>query len=278
MPKKIYKKKEPKAFFTKNGKELKSYRDYNSVFSIKDAPKPERMNRYPGEVSSEVLNSRSVTKIKDRITGTGEALVEKFESLKQTDKLRISMISLGINTALLIVVTILITSNATTQNPHNKYAMFSSKPLTSLVSSSSLFGGDPRAAAIDKVFAVYNCPLEGKGRIFVREADNYDIPYWIVAAISFQESSCGRVTPKKDGEESFNAWGWGVWGNNVRSFENWEEGIRTVSRYLSENFFSRGVTDTCQIMRIYTPPSDGSWCHGVDHFGNIIQNYRTPSL
>jgi hypothetical protein len=181
-----------------------------------------------------------------------------------------------VNAALLIAISFLITNNVTTQNPHNKYALFSSKPLTSLAASSRLFGGDPRAATIDKIMGIYNCPLEGKGRVFVTEADKYNIPYWLVAAISFQESSCGKVTPRADGKESYNAWGWGVWGPHVKTFENWDEGIRTVSRYMGDNFYSKGVTDTCDIMRIYTPPSDGSWCRGVNYFGDIIQNYRSP--
>ncbi|MFA6981612.1 MAG: hypothetical protein WC243_01130, partial [Patescibacteria group bacterium] len=98
------------------------------------------------------------------------------------------------------------------------------------------------------------------------------------AAIAFQESNCGRRTPKIEGvEETYNAWGWGVWGDNLRTFGSWEEGIERVSKYLGDNFFSQGITDPCEIMKTYTPPSDGSWCEGVKYFGEIISGYQTPS-
>jgi hypothetical protein len=161
---------------------------------------------------------------------------------------------------------------------YNQYSIFSSKPLTALASSANLFGGDPKAATLDKIFSAYNCPLEGYGKVFVKEAAKNDIPYWLTAAIAFQESSCGKITPKLEtDEETYNAWGWGVWGKNVKAFESWEEGIASVSKYLGDSFFSRGITDTCEIMHIYTPPSDGSWCRGVDYFGGIIQNYKSPN-
>ena len=59
-------------------------------------------------------------------------------------------------------------------------------------------------------------------------------------------------------------------------FENWEEGISTVSEFLNNRFYKQGVTEPCEIMKIYTPSSGGSWCNGVEFFGDIISNYKTP--
>jgi hypothetical protein len=231
MPRKIYKKKKPQSFFTKNGKELKSYQDYNAIYSLKEENKArESVSSLTTNMPEETPSQRTTQIAKKHLETLREKVLDRVEKIKQADRLKISMISLGVNAALLIAISFLITNNVTTQNPHNKYALFSSKPLTSLAASSRLFGGDPRAATIDKIMGIYNCPLEGKGRVFVTEADKYNIPYWLVAAISFQESSCGKVTPRADGQESYNAWGWGVWGPHVRTFENWDEGIRTVSR------------------------------------------------
>ena len=140
----------------------------------------------------------------------------------------------------------------------------------------SIYSRDSRAQKINAVYKIYNCPLEGMGDVMVYEADKNNIPWWLVAAISFQESGCGKKTPKSNGVESYNAWGWGVYGDYVFSFDNWVRGIETVSKYLSDKFYSQGVTDTCEIMKIYTPPSKGSWCEGVNHFGDTIQNYETP--
>ncbi len=156
-----------------------------------------------------------------------------------------------------------------------KYSIFASKPFVLGSSSERILSADARAAALEGVLKHFDCPMQGMGKVFVREADKNGIPYWIVPAISFQESNCGKKTPEKNGVESFNGWGWGVWGDNVMFFENWEHGIETVSKYLSDRFFSNGVTDPCEIMKVYTPPSKGSWCNGVNYFKEVITEYES---
>ena len=162
--------------------------------------------------------------------------------------------------------------------PHvtDKYSIFSAKPLVLGASTFSLDSVDARSAMLDNVFEKFNCPLLGMGRVFVEEADKNNIPFWLTASVAFQESSCGKNTPTKDGVESYNAWGWGVYGENVRMFDNWEQGISTVTEYLNNRFYKQGIIEPCEIMKIYTPASDGSWCSGVEFFGDIIANYKTP--
>jgi len=159
----------------------------------------------------------------------------------------------------------------------NKYSLYSSIPLTLDSVSQDLDYSDSRSVRIDKVMQVFNCPMKGLGETFVKEADNNDIPYWVVAAIAFQESSCGKNTPIIDGAKTYNAWGWATYGEKVYQFDSFEQGIDVVSQYLSKKFYSRGVTDLCEIMKIYTPPSNGSWCKGVEYFGDFIQSYKSPS-
>ena len=158
----------------------------------------------------------------------------------------------------------------------DKYSLFSSQPLTLDSISQKLTYSDSRAVRIDSVFKAFNCPMHGLGEVMVREADANDIPYWVAAAIAFQESSCGKNTPEIDGVKTKNAWGWATYGENVYEFDNYEQGIQIVSKYLSKKFYSRGVNDLCEIMRTYTPPSNGSWCKGVEYFGDLIQSYKSP--
>lgn len=135
---------------------------------------------------------------------------------------------------------------------------------------------DARAVKLERVFEKFKCPIIGTGEFLVQKADEYGIPYWLVASVAFQESSCGKKTPKVAGlQESYNAWGYGVWGGNVKTFDNWEAGISAVSRYFGVNFYSKGITDPCEIMKIYTPPSKGSWCEGVKYFGKLIENFES---
>lgn len=158
---------------------------------------------------------------------------------------------------------------------NNKYNIYASKPLVLNESTFEIATTDARAQKIDGIYSYYKCPLEGFGNIIVREADKNNIPWYIVAAISFQESTCGKAIPYVDGEPSYNAWGYAVYGGNVHTFDNWVEGIEVMSRYLKKRFYSQGITDTSEIMQTYTPPSLGSWYKGVDYFSDLIQNYST---
>lgn len=179
-------------------------------------------------------------------------------------------------TVLLLITVLLFTSNTT--GPSQKYSLYSSRPLILGAMTGETGIGDPRAEKIDKVYERYNCPMEGLGESFVQAADENNIPYWVVAAISFQESSCGKNIPIVEDKPSYNAWGWAVYGDNVKTFDSWEHGISVVSKYMSDRFFSQGITDLCEIMRTYTPPSQGSWCAGVGYFKDAIDEYQTPIL
>lgn len=125
---------------------------------------------------------------------------------------------------------------------------------------------------LQKVFSKFNCPLLGTEKFMVEKSQEYNIPYWLVAAVSFQESNCGKKSPKINGQESYNAWGYGVWGKNIKTFNSWEAGITAVSSYFAKNFYSKGVTDICEMMKTYTPPSKGSWCEGVKYFAQLIDS------
>lgn len=159
-----------------------------------------------------------------------------------------------------------------------KYSVFSSIPLTLDTVSQELDYSDSRAVRIDRVMELFNCPMAGLGEEFVKKADENDIPYWVTAAIAFQESSCGKNVPTIDGESSYNAWGWATYGDQTYRFDNYEQGIDIVSKYLAKKFYSRGETDLCEIMKTYTPPSNGSWCKGVGYFGDFIQSYKSPQI
>lgn len=169
---------------------------------------------------------------------------------------------------------VLFSSSKATNNP--RFNSFASKPLFVGEKEEAIQTADARVEKIERVFEKYKCPLTGTGHLFVEAADKYKVPYWLVASIAFQESSCGKNTPKpSEVGESYNAWGWGVWGTRVKTFDNWEHGIDVVTKYLSTNFFSKGVSEPCDIMDVYTPSSNGSWCSGVKYFGDMIQTFET---
>lgn len=161
-------------------------------------------------------------------------------------------------------------------DPAKSPSVFGANTLRLPESQFETVGSDSRVSRIEKVFDHFNCPLAGTGAFIVAQADAYGIPYWLVPAVSFQESGCGKKTPNVAGlEESYNAWGYGVWGSNVKTFTGWEAGISAVAKYFGTNFFAKGITDPCAIMAVYTPPSNGSWCEGVNYFADLIQNFES---
>lgn len=265
--------------FYKNGKKVLKKKDLD--FYIKSTV--ETINSLAA--TNEVFSIAPSAPSKSGVFSKFKLFKKNNQKEKGTRKIHISSVRSGITgvwASLSVIVifaflsSIMLTPQKARPQDTRRYAIYSSKPLTLQSSTTSIYSKDSRAQRINEVFKMYKCPLEGLGDVFVYEADKNDIPWWLTAAVSFQESGCGKKTPKAGGVESYNAWGWGVYGNAAFSFDNWVRGIETVSKYFNDRFFSRGITDTCEIMKTYTPPSDGSWCEGVNHFGELIQNYETP--
>jgi hypothetical protein len=200
----------------------------------------------------------------------------KIDSILNFFKLKLPVIYLSIFfIGIFYAVDQLTLHSGVTRESVDKYNIFSAQPLVLGTSTINLYGMDSRAKKIEGVFRAYNCPMRGTGEFIVEQADKNGIPYWIIPAIAFQESMCGKITPERAGVESYNAWGWAVYGGNAKFFNNYEHGIKVVSEYMSNRFFKQGITEPCDIMRIYTPPSKGSWCRGVNYFGDKIKNYST---
>lgn len=250
-----------KRFFTKDGKVLRGTAPENPcVFTI----------------AKQVTPVTSIFQKEEKKKFSFKSALDLLKSQNVNNKITTVWASLSVIMVFGVLVSIMVTPGKAKPQDTSKYAIYSSKPLVLEQSTYDIYSKDSRAQRINEVFKMYNCPLEGMGETFVFEADRNNIPWWLVAAVSFQESSCGKNTPKVSGIETYNAWGWAVYGNTTWSFDNWARGIETVSKYFGDKFYSQGVIDLCEIMKTYTPPSNGSWCEGVKHFGDLIQSYITP--
>jgi hypothetical protein len=104
-----------------------------------------------------------------------------------------------------------------------------------------------------------NSPLAEYAHEFVYAANEYGIDYRLVAAISIVESSGGLVNFRP-----YNAWGWGKSG-----FENWKDGIWSVSKGLG-NYYAKGLDTPYEIGRVYCPPSADSWAGKVTYLTKQI--------
>lgn len=126
---------------------------------------------------------------------------------------------------------------------------------------------DSRVATLKRFFRKYNSPLYDEAEHIVKVADIYQMDYRLIPAIAMQESGLCRAIPIN----SYNCWGWGIYGNKVTRFSSYTEGIEVVSRGIKKNYLDKGYVTPTQIMEKYTPSSQGSWARGVNYVLDSLQ-------
>ncbi len=134
-------------------------------------------------------------------------------------------------------------------------------------SETEITPGDGRAANLKAFFRKHNSPLYDKAEFIVATSDKYQLDYRLLPAIAMQESNLCRVIP----DNSYNCWGWGIYGTTITRFESYEEAIETVAKGLKKNYIDNGLVTASAIMQKYTPSSNGSWAHGVNTFLEALQ-------
>lgn len=125
-----------------------------------------------------------------------------------------------------------------------------------------------RAAILRSYLKQYHSPLADHADSFIKEADANHLDWKMVAAIAGVESYFGQMIPP----DSYNAWGYNVYGNNVRRFTSWDNGIAVVSYDLRHIYMNqRGATTIYQIGATYA--ADPAWASKVQHFMDAIDQY-----
>jgi hypothetical protein len=132
---------------------------------------------------------------------------------------------------------------------------------------------DSRVRILREYLEKYNSPLVPYAGTFVEKADKYNLDWKLVAAISGVESTFGREIPY----ESFNGWGWGIYGDNMIRFSSWNEGIEIISEGLRNKYINKwGAKDVYAIGRFYA--ASPTWAQRVEYFMNDIEKYQKLSL
>jgi hypothetical protein len=110
-----------------------------------------------------------------------------------------------------------------------------------------------KADAIDAYFAEHDMPLEGAGMKMVTEAENNDLDWRLLAAISVRESTGGKNDCIKVNHNAFG------WGSCKIGFKTDDQAIETVARNLGGNNPKTSMhydnKTTKEILRAYNPPS-----------------------
>lgn len=110
-----------------------------------------------------------------------------------------------------------------------------------------------KADAIDAYFAEHDMPLVGKGMKMVTEAENNDLDWRLLPAISVRESTGGKNDCIKVNHNAFG------WGSCKIGFKTDDHAIETVARNLGGNNPKTSMhydnKTTKEILRAYNPPS-----------------------
>jgi hypothetical protein len=167
----------------------------------------------------------------------------------------------------LIISLIFYHSSNTSLASQKQNVAYAALPTSQNVFSTEIITQDGRIEAVRQFFAAYNSPLEPYAEDVVKAADEYGLDFRLTPAIAMQESNLCKKIPKN----SFNCWGYGIYGGKVTRFSDYKEGIYTVSKSLGTKYKGNGLVTPDQIENTYTPPSEGSWANGVNHFMEQLQ-------
>jgi len=128
-------------------------------------------------------------------------------------------------------------------------------------------GEDARVEIVRQFFHKYNSELEPYAQDVIIAADKYGLDYRLIPAIGMQESNLCKKAPK----ESNNCWGFGIYGKKVTRFNTYADAIDTITKTLAHDYKANGFETPEEIMKKYTPSSNGSWADSVSHFMAQLQ-------
>lgn len=134
---------------------------------------------------------------------------------------------------------------------------------------------DIRSLALSRFLKDNNSVLESYADEIIKQADINGFDYAIIPAIAMQESGgCKRII-----SQSYNCWGFGIYGNTVTKFKTYNEAIEHVSKSIKEAYINNGLTNMTLLENKWAPQSGGSWSSSVNYFIGKIRDYErnTPN-
>ncbi len=169
--------------------------------------------------------------------------------------------------AFLLVLIITLAAYNNMLHSSEKKVVYAALPTSQNVMSAEIKQDDGRVEKVRQFFERYNSPLEPHAADVVAAADEYGLDYRLIPAIAMQESNLCKKIP----ENSYNCWGFGIYGKTVTRFTDYKHGIYIVTKALATRYKSKGLVTPNEIMTMYTPSSNGSWAYSVNHFMAQLQ-------
>ncbi len=132
---------------------------------------------------------------------------------------------------------------------------------------------DIRIKVLERFLADYNSPLTHYSEELVKQADLWGLDYALLPSIALQESGGCKKIP----ENSYNCWGYGIYGKNVIMFSSYEQAIAQVAKTIKEAYIKRGYTNPTLLEAKWTSSDSGQWSYGVNFFIGKIKEYERNS-
>lgn len=125
---------------------------------------------------------------------------------------------------------------------------------------------DKRAMILKRFLEKYDSPLSKNSDHIIATADENDIPWTWIPAISGVESTFCKAIPYN----SYNCWGW---ANGEFYFTDYKDAVSIISKSLKERYVNSGADSIEKIAPIYAPPSK-TWAGRVVFFIEQIENFE----
>lgn len=180
----------------------------------------------------------------------------------------LAVLSTFLSIPLLIILCIIYLSyigslkNSLKLSQNNSKVAYAALPSTQNLLSDKINSKDARIEILSTFFKKYKSDLLPFAQDIVSAADKYNLDYRLVPSIAMQESNLCKKAPK----DSFNCWGFGIYGKNLKKFTSYPRAIDAVTRTLSLEYKQYGLIEPAEIMHKYTPGSNGSWAKGVNQY------------
>ena len=142
------------------------------------------------------------------------------------------------------------------------YKQFTAETAPDNTMTQAVTVNDARVEIVRQFLKRYDSPLEPHAKQLVETAEKHHLDFRLLPAVAMQESTLCRTIPM----DSYNCWGYGIYGDKILRFTSYEDAIEKVALGLSEDYAYEGLTTPEQIMSRYTPSSNGSWADAVRHF------------
>lgn len=129
--------------------------------------------------------------------------------------------------------------------------------------SAVLESQDAREIIVANFLERHNSPMkpyEYYGEKLVEIADQNGLDFRLMPAIAMQESNLCKVT---NPGAPHNCLGFGIHSRGTLDFESYEAGFERAAREIKERYVDIGLETPEEIMRKYTPSSNGSWAESV---------------